>query len=30
MPVELFLASLKFENKAKLDNLELEIDPNTL
>jgi hypothetical protein len=30
MPVERFLASLRFENKALLDNLELEIDPNTL
>jgi hypothetical protein len=30
MPVERFLASLSFENKAKPDDLELVIDPNTL
>jgi hypothetical protein len=28
MPVERFLASLRFENKAKLDDLGLEIDIN--
>jgi len=30
MPVERFLASLRFENKAKLDDLGLGIDINTL
>jgi hypothetical protein len=29
MPVERFLASLRFENRGKLDDLELEIDTNT-
>ena len=30
MPVERFLESIRFENKAKLDGLGLEIDPNTI
>jgi len=30
MPVDEFLASIRFENKGKLDDLELNIDTNTL
>jgi len=30
MPVERFFSMLRFENKAKLDDLGLEFDPNTL
>jgi len=30
MPVERFLASLRFENRGKLDDLELEIDIKAL
>jgi hypothetical protein len=29
MPVERFLASLRFENRGKLDDLGLDIDTNT-
>jgi hypothetical protein len=30
MPVEQFLASLRFENRRKLDDLGVKIDTNTL
>ena len=30
MPVERFLSMLRFENKGKLDDLELEIDTDFL
>jgi len=30
MPVEKFLSMLRFENKGKLDDLELEIDTDFL
>ena len=30
MPIERFLASLRFENKGNLDDLGLEVDTETL
>jgi len=30
MPIERFLASLRFENRDKLDDLGIEIDSDTL